>query len=169
MLYYLSLLKHDIGFLNIFSYITFRAGGAIFTAILIILFIGPAAIRKLQSYKIQQLQRTDGPASHLSKHGTPTMGGILILISLIVTVLLWARLDSRFIQILLFTTVMLSAAGIADDYTKLIKKNPKGAPSWVKFTLQIFTAFVVVFFLTANPPNAAYAFKLSVPFSTGCL
>jgi len=164
MLYYLSLLKHDVSFLNIFSYITFRAGGAIFTALIIVLVIAPAMIKKLSSYKIQQYQRTDGPASHLSKQGTPTMGGLLILVSLLVTVLLWARLDSRFIWLLSFTTVILAAAGIADDYTKLVKKNPKGAPSWVKFTLQIATAFVVVFFLTMYPPNAAYISKLSVPF-----
>ncbi|MGB2579858.1 phospho-N-acetylmuramoyl-pentapeptide-transferase [Elusimicrobium simillimum] len=164
MLYYLSFLKHDISFFNVFSYITFRAGGAIITALLIILVIGPAVIRKLSSYKIQQLQRDCGPASHLSKHGTPTMGGILIIIALIVSVLLWARLDSAYTWILLFTSVMLSAAGILDDYTKLVKKNPEGMPSWVKFSIQILTSFVVVFYLTMYPPSAQHAFEISVPF-----
>ncbi|GHT39517.1 phospho-N-acetylmuramoyl-pentapeptide-transferase [Bacteroidia bacterium] len=92
------------------------------------------------------------------------MGGVMILISLLVSVLLWARLDSHYIWLLSFTAVTLSAAGIADDYAKLVRKNPNGAPSWVKFTLQILTSFAVVFFLTLYPPSAAYAFKLSIPF-----
>nr|WP_238523717.1 phospho-N-acetylmuramoyl-pentapeptide-transferase [Elusimicrobium minutum] len=157
-------MKHDISFLNVFSYITFRAGGAIITALLIVLFIGPAVIRKLSSYKIQQYQRDCGPASHLSKHGTPTMGGVLILASLLVSVFLWARLDSPYTWILTFTTIMLAIAGILDDYTKLVKKNPAGMPSWVKFSIQIFTSFIVVLFLTMYPPNAEFAFKLSIPF-----
>ncbi|WP_424243918.1 phospho-N-acetylmuramoyl-pentapeptide-transferase [Elusimicrobium posterum] len=164
MLYYLSFLKNDISFLNIFSYITFRAGGAIMTALLIALVIGPAVIRKLSSYKIQQIQRECGPASHLSKNGTPTMGGVLILVSLLVSVLLWARLDNAYTWIMIFTTLMLSAAGILDDYTKLVKKNPAGMPSWVKFVMQIATAFVVVFYLTMHPPSAAHAFEISIPF-----
>lgn len=164
MLYYLSLFKADISFLNIFSYITFRAGGAIITALFLSLVLGPAVINKLRSYKIQQIQRSCGPASHLSKSGTPTMGGVLILISVIISVLLWSRLDNPYTWLLLFVTVMLSAAGIMDDYTKLVKKNPAGMPSWVKFTLQLVTAFIVSFYLTINPPNAAYAFSIGVPF-----
>ena len=97
MLYYLSLFKDDISFLNIFSYITFRTGAAIFTSFLLTLLIGPKVVAKLRSYKIQQIEREYGPASHLSKSGTPTMGGILIFISLIASVLLWARLDSNYI------------------------------------------------------------------------
>ncbi len=164
MLYFLSSFKADFSFLNIFSYITFRAGAAMATAFFIALFLGPAVIRKLRSYKIQQVQRDDGPSSHLSKHGTPTMGGVLILISLLTSVLLWTRLDSKYIWLMIFVTCALSFAGIVDDYTKLIKKNPKGAPSWVKFALQIVTAFAVSFFLLMYPPNAQYAFSLSVPF-----
>jgi len=164
MLFYLSKFKTTISFLNIFSYITFRAGGAIVTAFLIALLLGPSVIDKLRSYKIQQFQRADGPSSHLSKQGTPTMGGVLILISLVVTVLLWAKLSSNYIWLLMFVTVALSFAGIVDDYTKLVKKNPKGAPSWVKFAIQIFTAFAVSFYLLRFPPNAQYAFSLSVPF-----
>jgi phospho-N-acetylmuramoyl-pentapeptide-transferase len=164
MFYYLSFLRQDISFLNVFNYITFRAGGAVITALLIVLVIGPAVIKKLSSYKIQQVQRDSGPASHLSKHGTPTMGGVLILVSLLVSVLLWARLDCAYTWILIFTSLMLSAAGIADDYTKLVKKNPAGMPSWVKFSLQIITSFVVVFYLTMFPPSTEHAFKLGVPF-----
>ncbi|WP_428898162.1 phospho-N-acetylmuramoyl-pentapeptide-transferase [Parelusimicrobium proximum] len=164
MLYYLSNYTADWSFLNIFGYITFRAGGAVITALFLALVLGPFIIKKLRSYKIGQIQRECGPASHLSKHGTPTMGGVIILISLIVTVLLWARLDNLYTWLLLFVTVMLSFAGMLDDYMKLVKKNPAGAPSWVKFALQIATAYVVSLFLMYYPPNPAYTFKLGIPF-----
>ena len=144
MFYYLSLFKDDISFLNIFNYITFRTGAAIFTAFFLTLLIGPHVVAKLRSYKIQQIEREYGPASHLSKSGTPTMGGLLIFVSLLVSVLLWARLDSAYIWLLVFTTITLGIAGVMDDYTKLIKKNPEGMKSSVKLTIQLFTALVVV-------------------------
>lgn len=164
MLFYLSQLKEFISVLNIFNYITFRAGAAALTGLVISLLIAPPIIKKLRSYKIGQVQRKDGPQSHLSKGGTPTMGGVIIIASLLSTVLLWARLDNRFIWLLIFVSVMLSFVGILDDYTKLVKKNPAGAPSWVKFTVQIFTACVVVGYLGAYPPNDLYATSLSVPY-----
>ncbi|MBR4682492.1 MAG: phospho-N-acetylmuramoyl-pentapeptide-transferase [Elusimicrobiaceae bacterium] len=164
MLYYLSLLKDDVSFLNIFNYITFRTGAAIFTAFFITLLIGPRVVTKLRSYKIQQIEREYGPASHLSKSGTPTMGGILIFISLIASVLLWARLDSEYIWLLVFTTVTLGFAGVLDDYTKLVKKNPEGMKSSVKLAIQLFTAIVVVGYLGINPPNAEYATSLIIPY-----
>ena len=84
MFYYLSLFKDDVSFLNIFGYLTFRTGAAIVTAFLLSLLLGPALVRKLRSYKIQQIEREYGPASHLSKNGTPTMGGLLILVTLLI-------------------------------------------------------------------------------------
>ena len=164
MLYYLSLFKDDISFLNIFNYITFRTGAAIFTAFFLTLLIGPKIVAKLRSYKIQQIEREYGPASHLSKSGTPTMGGLLIFISLITGVLLWARLDSGYIWLLIFTTVTLAIAGVLDDYTKLVKKNPEGMKSSVKLAIQLFTAIVVVGYLALNPPNAQYATSLIIPY-----
>ena len=164
MLYYLSLFKEDLSFLNIFNYITFRTGAAVFTSFLLTLLIGPAVVAKLRSYKIQQIEREYGPASHLSKSGTPTMGGVLILFSLLVSVFLWARWDNPYIWLLVFTTVTLGFAGIMDDYTKLVKKNPEGMKSSIKLAIQLFTALVVVGYLALNPPNAEYATSLIIPY-----
>jgi len=164
MLYYLSLFKDDISFLNIFNYITFRTGGAIATAFLLSLMLGPKLVDKLRSFKIQQIERQYGPASHLAKNGTPTMGGLLILISLLVSVFLWARLDSTYIGLMLFTTVCLAFAGILDDYTKLIKHNPEGIASSVKLTIQLITAVGVVGYLAFNPPNGQYATSMIIPY-----
>jgi len=164
MFYYLSLFKEDLSFLNIFSYITFRTGAAIFTSFLLTLLIGPAVVKKLRSYKIQQIEREYGPASHLSKSGTPTMGGILIFISLVVSVLLWAKLDTNYIWLLLFTTISLGFAGVMDDYTKLVKKNPEGMKSSVKLAIQLFTALIVVGYLGMNPPNGDFSTSIIVPY-----
>lgn len=164
MLYFLSLFKDDLSWLNIFNYITFRTGAAIVTSFLISLAVGPKLIEKLRSFKIQQIEREYGPASHLSKNGTPTMGGLLILISLLSSVFLWARLDSAFILLLIFTTVSLAFAGILDDYTKLVKKNPEGISSSVKFAIQLFTAVVVVGYLAMNPPNGQFSTSLIIPY-----
>lgn len=167
MLYYLSNYAGEFGFLNIFSYITFRAGGAVLTAFFIALAFAPAVIRRLRAHKVAQTQRADGPSTHMSKSGTPTMGGVLILISLLVSVLLWAKLSNAYVWLLMFVTLTLASAGIADDYTKLVKKNPEGAPSWFKFTLQIITAAGVSFYLMLNPPDAAAAFSIAIPFFNG--
>jgi phospho-N-acetylmuramoyl-pentapeptide-transferase len=165
MLYYAHYLKDYFSPLNVFQYITFRTGGAIITSFLLSLIFGPWLIAKLRSYKIGQVQRTDGPQTHLAKHGTTTMGGLLILLTLVISTALWARMDNRFILLLLFVTVVLAFAGWLDDYTKLVKKNPKGASSAFKFSLQIFTAVCVVGYLAANPPNPDFANILSIPYT----
>ncbi len=164
MLYYLSLFKDDISVLNIFNYITFRTGAAIVTSFVMSLLVGPWLINKLRALKIAQIERQYGPASHLSKNGTPTMGGLLILISLLTSVLLWARLDNPYICLVLFTTITLAFVGILDDYTKLVKHNPEGLASSIKLTIQLFTAVVVVGYLALNPPNGDYATSLSIPY-----
>ena len=165
MLYYAHYFKDLFSPLNVFQYITFRVGGAMMTAFLLSLLIGPGLIAKLRSFKIGQIQRTDGPKSHLSKEGTTTMGGLIIFLTLVLSTLLWARLDNRFILLLLFTTVTLAFTGWMDDYTKLVKKNPDGASSKFKFLLQTLTALVVVGYLAVDPPNAAYATHLSIPYT----
>jgi len=165
MLYYAHYLKEFFSPLNVFQYITFRTGGAIMTSFLLSLAMGPAIIAKLRQFKIGQIQRTDGPSTHISKEGTTTMGGLLIFLTLVLTTLLWARLDNRFILLLLFTTVTLAFTGWMDDYTKLVKKNPKGASSRFKFLMQTFTAVVVIGYLAVDPPNAAYATRLSIPYT----
>jgi len=165
MLYYAHCLKDLFSPLNVLQYITFRTAGAVITSFALSLLLGPWLIAKLRSYKIIQIQRTDGPKSHLSKEGTATMGGLLIFFTLVLSAVLWARPDNRFILLLLFTTVVLAFTGWTDDYTKLVKKNPAGASSKFKFSLQIFAAAVVVGNLAVSPPNTAYSTMLLIPYT----
>ncbi|PIS48091.1 MAG: phospho-N-acetylmuramoyl-pentapeptide-transferase [Elusimicrobia bacterium CG08_land_8_20_14_0_20_51_18] len=167
MLYYLHAFKDFFSPLNVFQYITFRTGGAIITSFLLVIIIGPFLIRKLKSYKIQQVQRKDGPPSHFSKDGTTTMGGLLILVSMLLSTVLWARMDNRFIILLLASTLILAFAGWLDDYIKLVKKDPRGAPSYFKFILQITVALMVVGYLAVNPPNPDYPTHIMVPYMKG--
>lgn len=150
--------------LNVFRYITVRAGGALITGLALSIFLGPALIRYLRSHKIGQSQRKDGPSTHLSKEGTPTMGGILIFASVVISALLWMRLDERFTWLLLFVTCMLTSIGFWDDYLKLVRKNPRGAPSSAKFLVQLVTALVVVGYLAGFAPNPQYSTSLLVPY-----
>jgi phospho-N-acetylmuramoyl-pentapeptide-transferase len=165
MFYYLSQLREIWGGFNVFQYITFRAGGAAVTSLAASLIFGPPLIAFLRSRKIGQVQRTDGPSSHLSKHGTPTMGGLLIFLTLTVSTLLWMRPDNRFTWVMLATVAGLTAVGFYDDYRKLIKKDPKGAPSWVKFAVQVGVALGVVAYLAVDPPNGSFSTKLLVPYT----
>ncbi|PKM97963.1 MAG: phospho-N-acetylmuramoyl-pentapeptide-transferase [Elusimicrobia bacterium HGW-Elusimicrobia-3] len=169
MLYYAHLLKDFFSPLNVLQYITFRAGGALITSFLLSLLLGPWLIAKLRTYKIGQVQRTDGPQTHLAKHGTTTMGGLLIFLTLVVSTALWARMDNRFILLLLFVTVVLAFAGWMDDYTKLVRKNPAGASSRFKFSLQFLAAIGVVGYLAVDPPNAQFANSLFVPYTKGLM
>lgn len=167
MLYYLHLLRADFSALNIFQYLTFRIGGAMVTAFLLSLLLGPKLIDKLRQYKIRQIQRTEGPQTHLVKNGTPTMGGLLILITLVVSVVLWAKPDSRFVWLLLWVTGLLAFVGIYDDYTKLVKRNPKGAPSWVKLVMQMLAGLSVAAYFAVEPQNHAFITSLSIPYTKG--
>ena len=165
MLYYLALLKGLWRPLNVFQYITLRAGGAALTSLAISLMAGPALIRGLRRFKVEQIQRTNGPQSHLHKHGTPTMGGVLIFLTLAGSALLWMRWDDRFTWLLLAVSLALAAVGAWDDYVKLILKDPRGAPSRVKFAVQGATALLAVFYLALRPPNPACATMLNVPYA----
>ncbi|MBI4346786.1 MAG: phospho-N-acetylmuramoyl-pentapeptide-transferase, partial [Elusimicrobia bacterium] len=165
MLYYLHFFREEWGPLNVFQYLTFRGGGAVITALAISLLLGPRMIELLRAYKIGQVQRTDGPATHLTKKGTPTMGGLLIFLSMTLSTLLWMRLDNRFTWLLLMVTVTLAAIGFWDDYRKLVLKDPNGAPSSAKFAVQIAVAALVVTYLAAFPPNGAFLTKVIVPYA----
>jgi phospho-N-acetylmuramoyl-pentapeptide-transferase len=165
MLYHLAALKGLWGGLNVFQYITFRSGGAALTALAVSLLLGPRLIALLRRHKVGQVQRSDGPQSHLSKHGTPTMGGLLIFLTLAGSTLLWMRWDNRFTWLLLAVTVILAAVGFWDDYTKLVLKDPGGIPSRVKFAAQAAAALGAVLYLAACPPNAQFATVLSVPYA----
>ncbi len=165
MLYYLSLLNDLWSPLHIFHYITFRAGGAALTSLACSLLLGPPLIAKLRHFKIGQIQRADGPSTHLSKHGTPTMGGLLLFLSLTGSSLLWMRLDNRFTWLLLGVVTVLTAVGFWDDYLKLVKKDPRGTPSRVKFAVQICVALAVVLYLAVRPPNGAFATQVNIPYA----
>ncbi|MDR1952444.1 MAG: phospho-N-acetylmuramoyl-pentapeptide-transferase [Elusimicrobiota bacterium] len=167
MFYYLfyDVLREFFTPFNVFGYITFRAGGAVLTSLIISLAVGPYFIKKMTALKVKQTIRNDGPKSHQTKNGTPTMGGALILISIIVSVLLWARIDNRFILFLLFATIYLGFLGFLDDYLKLIKKNSKGISARGKLFWQTLLALSVALFVFFYPPNAAYASSINIPFS----
>jgi phospho-N-acetylmuramoyl-pentapeptide-transferase len=164
MFFYLFGLRDSFRPFNVFQYITFRAGGAAVTALAICLLLGPKLIAALRVRKVGQVQRQDGPQSHLSKHGTPTMGGALIFLAVVVSSLLWMRLDDRFTWLMLSVTLCLTAVGFWDDYLKLIKKNPKGAPSRVKFLVQVAVGLGVAAYLAVRPPNGSYATAVNVPY-----
>ena len=110
---------------NIFQYISFRAIGAAITALLISFLIGPKIIRTLLVHQIGETIRKSGPASHQEKEGTPTMGGIIILLAIILPTILWARLDDRYILLILMATLWMGGIGFLDDYLKVIKKYQK--------------------------------------------
>jgi phospho-N-acetylmuramoyl-pentapeptide-transferase len=164
MLFYLYELRDSFRPLNVFQYITFRAAGAAVTSLLLCLLLGPALIKALREKKVGQIQRTDGPQSHLSKQGTPTMGGALIFLAVVLSALLWMRLDNRFTWLLLAVTLCLAAIGFWDDYLKLIRKNSKGAPSRIKFLVQISVGLGVAAYLAVRPPSGAFATMVNVPY-----
>ena len=112
--------------LNVFQYITFRTAYASITALLISLVLGPWLISRLRAFQIGQQIREEGPKSHQKKAGTPTMGGLLIVVSIVVPTLLWTNLRNRFVWMLLLTTVAYGAVGFADDYIKIVKKRSLG-------------------------------------------
>ena len=140
---------------NVFSYITLRAVLACLTALAISLVLGPDMIRKLTAYKIGQAVRDDGPQTHLTKAGTPTMGGALILVSIGVTTLLWGDLANRFVWVVLLVTLGFGAVGWVDDYRKVVHRNPKGLSAQAKFFWQSvigLAAACYLAFLSQNMP-----------------
>ncbi|MBI3552986.1 MAG: phospho-N-acetylmuramoyl-pentapeptide-transferase [Elusimicrobia bacterium] len=164
MLYYLTLFRDRFRPLNLFQYITFRAGGAALTALVLSLLLGPAIIEGLKRRKVGQIQRTDGPATHLAKQGTPTMGGSLIFLSLVLSTLLWMRPDDRFTWLLLAVVVVLACAGAWDDWLKLSQKSSAGFSSRGKLIVQAAVGLAVALYLAVHPPNGAWATSLNIPY-----
>jgi len=143
----LQWLSQDIRAFNVFNYLTLRAVLAAATALAIGLAAGPWVIRKLTAMKIGQAVRTDGPQSHLSKSGTPTMGGALILISIGVTTLLWADLSNRFVWVVLLVTLGFGWVGWVDDYRKVVHRNPKGMSAREKYFWQSLIGLAAALYL----------------------
>ncbi|MCB1984516.1 MAG: phospho-N-acetylmuramoyl-pentapeptide-transferase [Burkholderiales bacterium] len=156
-------LAQDIRAFNVFSYITLRAMLAALTALAISFLIGPVMIRKLTAYKIGQSVRDDGPQTHLIKAGTPTMGGALILVAIVLTTLLWADLSNRYIWVVLLTTLGFGIIGWIDDYRKVVHRNPKGLSAGNKFFWQSVIAIVVAMYLVVTAELPAQT-NMIVPF-----
>ena len=135
----------------VFQYLTLRGILGVLTALSLSLFLGPWMIRTLQSLQIGQSVRNDGPQSHLSKSGTPTMGGALILSSIGISTLLWADLANRYVWVVLLVTLFFGAIGWVDDYRKVIEKNSRGLPSrWKYFWQSVFGLGAAIFlYMTA--------------------
>ena len=147
-------LSREYGLFNVFRYLTFRGICGVLTAISIFFVFGPAMIRKLSDYQIGQTVRVDGPPTHFDKVGTPTMGGGLILLSMLASTLLWGDLSNRFIWVILFTTTAFGVIGWIDDYRKLVDKNPRGMGARNKFLSQGVVGLLAALFLyyTARSP-----------------
>ncbi|MBP6058384.1 MAG: phospho-N-acetylmuramoyl-pentapeptide-transferase [Nitrosomonas sp.] len=163
LLAFFQWLAQDIRAFNVFSYITLRTMLAVLTAMVISFIIGPTMIRKLTAYKIGQSVRDDGPQTHLVKAGTPTMGGALILMSIVLTTLLWADLSNRYIWVVLLTTLGFGVIGWIDDYRKVVYRNPKGLPASVKFFWQSVIAIAVAVYLALTAEMPAQT-DMIVPF-----
>jgi len=169
MLYHLLYPLHDsISFFNVFRYITFRSAMAVITAFLFSLVFGPFIIRRLKELKI--VEKTGKQDSkilddmHGRKQGTPTMGGILILLAIAVATLLWADMSNKYIIIALFSTLWLGLTGFIDDYLKQVKKKPKGLTATAKFTSQILLGLILGTVLFLDPLNST---MIDIPFLKG--
>jgi phospho-N-acetylmuramoyl-pentapeptide-transferase len=156
-------LAKDLRVFNVFGYITLRTVLAAMTALTLSFVFGPILIRKLTSYKMGQAVRDDGPKSHLTKAGTPTMGGALILIAIAITTVLWGDLSNRYIWVVLIVTLGFGAIGWVDDYRKVVRRDPKGLSAKAKFFWQsVFGAAAAVYLgVTATLP---VQIELIVPF-----
>ena len=149
---------------NVFRYVTLRAMFASLTSLFLCVLLGPLLIQKLREFQIGQHIREDGPKSHQKKAGTPTMGGVLILISIIGSTLLWADLRHIYVWIALFALGSFGAIGFIDDYAKVSKKRNLGLTAKQKFGLQLFVAAVITAVLGVMQSYNAYTTTLNVPF-----
>jgi phospho-N-acetylmuramoyl-pentapeptide-transferase len=165
MLYHLlAPYAHDFILFNLFRYITFRTGGALATSLIICFVFGPRIIRWLKKKQGEgQPIRTDGPETHLKKKGTPTMGGLMILISVIVSTLLWVDLTNLYTWIVLFVTTGFGLVGFADDYQKLTRRSHHGVPGKVRLAIQIVISLAAVIAIVGLAPHDQ-ATTLAFPF-----
>ena len=157
-------LARDVRLFNVFGYLTLRAVLACLTALAISLFLGPYVIRKLTEYKIGQSIRDEGPKSHLTKAGTPTMGGALILLAIAITTLLWGDLSNRFLWIVLVVTLAFGAIGWVDDYRKVVHRNPKGLSARSKFLFQALVGLAAACYLGWMSQTIPALSELILPF-----
>ena len=165
MLYLLTQFSDDFIFFNLFSYLTFRTGGAIMTALVIAFIIGNPLIRKLKSLQGEgQPIRSDGPETHLKKRGTPTMGGSLILIAFGISTLLWARLDNPYVWICLFVIFGFAAVGFVDDYAKLTSRSHNGVSGKLRLAIKTTIALLASIAIVHYSSDPKTATDLAFPF-----
>lgn len=163
MLYHLLFpLSQTVGAFNVFRYLTFRTAYAVLTALLVSIIIGPYVIRLLQRLQVGQVIRVDGPQSHLSKAGTPTMGGLMIIATTALATLLWANLTMPYVWLALGTTIAFGGIGFCDDYLKKVRKSSAGLRAKYKFLLQIGFAVLAVsiIYLMAEPGGNVTRFNM---------
>ena len=163
LLWLTEILSDYFSALTVFQYLTLRAILGVLTALLISLLIGPMMIRKLSQHQIGQAVRDDGPQTHLSKAGTPTMGGALILVAIAISTLLWADLGNRYVWVVLIVTLAFGAIGWVDDYRKVVERNPRGLPArWKYFWQSVIgaAAAILLYYTSALPQETS----LYLPF-----
>lgn len=148
---------------NVFRYITFRTALAALTALFITFIIAPRIIKWLKEVSLTQQIRDDGPQSHQAKSGTPTMGGIIIIFAITLSMLMWGNFRNLYVWVMIVSLLGFAAIGFYDDYLKVMKRNPKGLRARYKFTAQLILAFLIGVFLYANPLDP-YNTVLSIPF-----
>src|SRR3954470_14378268 len=142
--------------LNVFRYVTFRTAFASLTALFLSILIGPWLIRKLREFQIGQQIREDGPRSHQKKAGTPTMGGVLIIVSIVIPTLLWADLKNSYVWVAMLVLVAFGAIGFFDDYAKIRQRRNLGFSARKKFGLQVLMACVLACLLLAMRAHKMY-------------
>jgi phospho-N-acetylmuramoyl-pentapeptide-transferase len=152
---------------NPFNYISFRAAGAVVTALLLAFLVGPAVIGRLRARKVGQVIRAEGPASHQSKRGTPTMGGLIILLCTIVPTLLWAPVTNRFVVVAMLSILWMGCIGFLDDYLKIVQGKSRGLVAKWKLAGQVSFGLLLGLFLTFNPvvpPESIPPTATTLPF-----
>lgn len=172
MLYYLLTYldkQFDIPGFGVFRYLTFRAGAAAVTALIVAFWLGPSIIRKLREHQIGEAAKLEAPKTHLSKAGTPTMGGLIVLAALVIPAILWADIKNMYVVLILFVTVALGTVGFLDDYLKVVKKKPRGLIGRYKIVGQVVVGLVVgsvIYFFPEwmDASLAAMKSKTTVPF-----
>lgn len=165
MLYYLLYPLRDqfFGF-NLLRYISFRSAAAFVTALIVTFIFGPMIIRKLQRREIGEAIRDDGPQSHHAKAGTPTMGGLIVLLGVVVPVLLFGRIDNLYTWLMIGSTVWMGLVGFLDDYLKVVKKYPKGLIGRYKLMGQVGWGLIVGLAVTLAPQYSDIRWMSSLPF-----
>jgi len=165
MLYNLLLpFKDSFSIINLFEYITFRAGIAAIAALFISFIIGPWVIHILHKNQIGEEIRSTGPKSHMKKEGTPTMGGVIILMAVLLPTLLFSKINSVLVQIIIFATIWMGVIGFLDDYLKVIKKMKRGLIARYKLAGQISLGCIVSFWMLNTPEFIDFNTKTTMPF-----